>query len=98
ATEVAPTLTPPAEVALEAAAAEGVTAWHTGVKVTALWVNAAQRNAFAAIQGLGWKRVTPANDSAFHAITAMLSQAKQLGRTVNVRVESDNLIHEVYLW
>lgn len=96
--EGVPTLAPPAEVAEAEAAAEAVTAWHTGVKVTALWVNAAQRNAYAAVEGLGWRRITPANDSAFHAVTAMLSHAKQLGRSVNVRVESDNQIHEVYLW
>ena len=92
-----PVLTPPAEVR-DAGAAQAITAWQTGVKVTALWCNASARNAWAAIPGLGWRRVVFGNDSAFLNITALLSQARQNNSTCNIRIEADNLIHEVYVW
>jgi hypothetical protein len=67
-------------------------------QITALWINAAQRNAFAAVQGLGWRKVRPANDSSFLALTGMLAHARQMNASCNVRIESDNQIHEVYVW
>ncbi len=93
-----PVLNPPTEAADGVESEQAITAWLNGVKVTALWSNASARNAYAFIEGLGWRRVTPANDSAFLTITAMLSHARQMNTTCNVRVESDNHIHEAYVW
>jgi hypothetical protein len=94
-----PALAPPTEVAEVAARSEqGIAAWHSGVKITALWCNASVRNAWAVVEGVGWRRVNPANDSAFVTLVALLSHARQMGTTCNVRVEADNLIHEVYAW
>lgn len=93
-----PVLTPPTEALAAAEDEMAVTAWLNGVKVTALWSNASPRNAYASIEGLGWRRITPANDSAFLSISAMLSHARQMNATCNVRVETDGLIHEVYVW
>lgn len=97
ATEVGtPVLAPPSEEA--ASAEQAITAWHTGVKVDGLWCNASARNAWALVAGIGWRRVAVANDSAFLTLTALLSHARQMGSSCNVRIESDNLIHEVYVW
>jgi hypothetical protein len=98
-----PTLAPPTETAAAAAAqaddgARGITAWQSGVHVTATWSNSAARNGWAAIEGLGWRRVLADNDWTFTTMVAILSHARQAGTTVNVRVEADNLIHEVYAW
>jgi hypothetical protein len=94
-----PALAPPAEAAEAIAAGdEGIAAWHSGVKITALWCNASVRNAWAVVEGVGWRRVNPANDSAFVTLVALLAHARQMGTTCNVRVEADNLIHEVYAW
>jgi hypothetical protein len=93
-----PALAPPSEAVQEAAMEAGIAAWHNAVTVTALWCSGSPRNAWAAIQGLGWRRVTSANDSAFTTITGMLSHARQLNAPCNVRIESDNEIHEVYVW
>ncbi len=100
ATEAGPDVLPPSETTAtaDAAADAGVAAWHSGVKIAALWSNAAPRNAWASVEGLGWRRVNPANDSAFVTIVALLSHARQMGTTCNLRVENDGYIHEAYAW
>src|SRR5262245_49897731 len=92
-----PALIPPSE-ALRATGDQGITAWHNAVKVNALWVNSTAVNAWASISGIGWRRIVFANESAFLNITAMLSHARQMNASCNVRIEADNLIHEVYVW
>jgi hypothetical protein len=95
----APALTPPAEAVETAFTAEqGIAAWHSGVKITALWSNAAPRNAFAAVEGLGWRKVHNGSDGSFVTLTALLSHAKRSGSACNIRIEADNMIHEVYAW
>ncbi|MFP4239530.1 hypothetical protein [Rhodosalinus sp.] len=93
----APTMRPPGEAGIEAEG-EGVTAWHTGKKITAMWCNASNRNAWAAVQGLGWRRIAPANDSAYLTLVMLCSHAEQTNATVNVNIGSDNQIHEIYVW
>jgi hypothetical protein len=94
----APALTPPTPALLAAEGEEGITAWINGVKIVALWVNSSARNAWAFVGGLGWRRIVFTNDSAFLNVTAMLSHARQVNATCNVRIESDNVIHEAYVW
>lgn len=94
----APTIMPPAEALRTTDGDQAITAWHNAVKVNGLWVNAAARNAWASLTGLGWRRVVFANDSAFLNITALLSHARQMNASCNIRIEADNLIHEVYVW
>lgn len=94
--EVAPTFIPPNASIQASAADEGVTAWHSGQTVTAMWANAAANNGFAAISGLGWRRINPAEETAHQTMVALLSVAHATGGKVNVRIEADNLIHEVY--
>ena len=95
----APALTPPAE-AIESGITEdqGIAAWHNSVKITALWSNAAPRNVWAAVEGLGWRKVHNGSDGSFVTLTALLAHARQMGSTCNIRIEADNMIHEVYAW
>lgn len=92
-----PTLLPPMEEAA-AAADEGISAWHNGKKITALWSNSAPRNGFIAVPGMGWKKLSNANDSSFLNMVMMASHAEQTNANVNIRIEADGMVHEIYVW
>lgn len=97
AAESGPVFVPPSEAAL-ASTDDGVKAWHSNKKVTSLWSNAARRNSWAGITGLNWKKIHAGNDSAVLNMSMMLAHAEQTNANVTVRIESDNTIHEVYVW
>lgn len=95
---VGPTIVPPAETLEADAEEQGIAAWLSGKKITALWCNASDRNAYAAIDGVGWRRLSNANDSAHLSMAMLASHAEQTGSNCNIRIESDNMVHEVYVW
>lgn len=83
----------------ESAVGLAVTAvWKTGVTVDGLWTVNQPRNAFMHVVGVGWKKLYSATDAAFTALTTLASQARQTGKTINYREESDGMVHEIYLW
>ena len=91
-----PTSGPPAPG--EVATAEGVSAtWRSG-QVIALWSVNEIRNAWANVQGVGWKKIYNGRDGSFLALTTLASQARQTGRSINFREEADGMIYEIYLW
>ena len=96
-TEAMPTLAPPAEITTEATADEGMTAWQTGKKITALWSNSVNRNSYAAVSGIGWKKFA-GPDSAVISMTMMAAHAEQMNRSVNLLIEGDGKIHAIYVW
>ncbi len=96
--EARPMITPPSEVAELVIEAEGITAWHNNKKITAMWSNSSVRNAYAAIAGIGWKKLSNANDSSFLALVMLASHAEQTNANCNIRIESDGEIHEIYVW
>lgn len=78
------------------ALAEGMTATTTA-KVGGLWTNNAQSNAWAYLNGVGWRRLGPANAGAHHALLALARLARDGG--MNVQCEDDgSVIHTMYLW
>lgn len=91
----APVLQPPSATH-DAATAIG--AWQQDKRITALWSNSSTRNAFMHIAGVGWKRLNPANDSAWSALVLLANQARQTGCRIDYRDEADGLVHEIYLW
>ncbi len=91
-----PAMTPPNEAAIEAE--EGITAWHNGKKITGMWTNSSTRNAYAAVAGLGWKRISNANDSSHLSMVMLAAHAEQTGATVNLEIGSDQEIHQIYVW
>ncbi len=93
-----PAQTPPDDITVAADEGEGITAWHTGKKITATWCNASNRNAYAAVQGLGWRRLSNGNDSSFLALTMLAAHAEQTNATVNVEIGRDNKIRQIYVW
>ena len=94
----APEVTPPAETA-GASTNGGVSAvvWHRDKRVTAMWSNASNRNAYAAVSGLGWRRISPANDSCFVTMTAMLAHAEASGKRTDVKLDGTTIV-EVYVF
>lgn len=92
-----PMAQPPGQVTA-AAAAVAVGVWHTGVTVDALWAASQPRNAFMHVVSIGWKKLYNGTDAAFTALVTLASQARQTGRTINYREESDGMVHEIFLW
>ena len=91
-----PSQTPPA--ATETGTSGGITAWNNDKRVTALWSINQNRNAWVYINGVGWKRLSTASDSANLALTVLAAHAKQSQTNYTYRDESDGLIHESYVW
>src|SRR5689334_9200560 len=92
-----PTMSPPGTPGA-IVAMEGAGTWLTGKKVVAMWANRATRNAYAYLDGVGWKRLADTSDSAHTSLTLLASAARQVGSTVNVRDEGDGRIREIYVW
>lgn len=93
----APALAPPTET--EAARAEeGVVAWLNAKKIEALWSDTTNGNSWIYVGGTGWKALSNANDSALLAMTMLSSHAEQTNATVNLRIEADGKVHEIYVW
>ncbi|MEJ2462243.1 MAG: hypothetical protein P8098_11540 [Candidatus Thiodiazotropha sp.] len=100
--EAAPTLQPDT---LEGGTVEGrltvpsmTPPWYNGKKITALWCNQTDRNAYIYVGGMGWRKLSNANASALLSMVMLASHAEQTNATVNLRVESDNMVHEIYVW
>ncbi len=96
---VGPTASPPSS-ALAAAAAGGIgaTVWVNGKKINALWAINENRNSWVSVAGVGWVKLANNSDSAIVALTMLGADAKLTQGTVNYRQESDNMIHEMYVW
>ena len=93
-----PTMEPPQAVA-SSGGGQGVGAWNNNKKITAVWSINENRNVWVAIEGVGWKRLSTASDSATEALTIISALAKQTQSPyVNYRDEADGLIHEMYVW
>jgi hypothetical protein len=95
-----PTQLPPGvEGAAAAEVDSGVTGtWRNGVTVTALWSINEVRNAWMLVQGVGWRKLYNGSDGAFTALTTLASQARQTGRSINFREETNGMVYEIYLW
>lgn len=92
-----PLLTPPEET-LATEAEEGISAWLTNKKILGLWTNSANKNSWISIQGVGWRKLFNASETAVVTMTMLAAHARAENRTVNIRVEADNLVHELYVW
>jgi hypothetical protein len=93
--ETAPSLTPDSLTGAEAGA---YTAVNSDKRVTALWGINQNRNSWAHIAGVGWKKLANNSDSAVVALTILAAHAKQSQTNYTYRDESDGMIHESYVW
>ena len=99
-TDIAGPTQPPPAAALAAAAAGGVaaTTWVTGKTVNGLWAINENRNSWVSVAGVGWVKLANNSDSAIVALTMLGANAKVTQGSVSYRQESDNMIHEMYVW
>lgn len=93
-----PTMDPP-PTSGAAAGAQAVGTWNSNKKITALWSMNQNRNVWVAIDGVGWKKLSTASDSATEALGIISAVAKQTQSPyVSYREEADGMIHEMYVW
>ena len=98
ASTAAPTAEPPAASGVTGGVSGvGASVWVNG-KVNALWSINQNRNTWVGVAGVGWVKLANNSDSAIVAFTMLAANAKQTQGTVNYRQESDNMIHEMYVW
>ncbi|MDM0110483.1 hypothetical protein QTH97_36790 [Variovorax sp. J22R24] len=81
-----------------AGAAVGATAWHQNVRITALWSINEERNAFAHLENIGWRKLASHLHSAHLALNLLASHARQAGGVNSLREEDDGMLHEMYVW
>jgi hypothetical protein len=81
-----------------AGAAVGATAWHQSVRVTALWSINEERNAWAHLENIGWRKLATQVHSAHLALNLLACHARQAGGANSLREEGDGMLHEMYVW
>jgi hypothetical protein len=95
-TRTEPVLSPPG-APQTAAPSAAAAAWQSNKKVLALWTNNADRNGYAYVDGVGWKRLATNSDSVHEALLALASSGRLAG-SITYPEAADGLIHEIYLW
>jgi M6 family metalloprotease-like protein len=71
--------------------------WLEKKQITGLWTINQERNAFAYVGGVGWRKISPDSDSIFLGMLELLSSAKASKSLVSLRVEND-AIKEIYVF
>lgn len=86
-------------VAQAGADEEALTAgtWHSGKKVSQLWTINQDRNSWANISGVGWRKLANNSFTGNVALTMLAAHAKQANRNANLR-ENKSKIEEIYVW
>jgi len=73
------------------------TVWVKNARINGLWAINQDRNAWAHVGGLGWRKISPDNDNIFFDMLAQLAAAKAGDRPVNFRQEK-GVIKELYVF
>src|SRR5205823_13241559 len=97
-TTAAPTAEPPAADITAGVGAIGASVWVNSKKINALWAINENRNSWVSVAGVGWVKLANNSDSAVVALTILRANARQTQGTANYRQESDNMLHEMYVW
>ena len=79
-------------------AVEGVveTGWLNNTHVIGLWAIDQDRNAWAYLAGIGWRKIATDNDNIFFDLLRLLAAAKEGGRPVNV-YQTNGIITQLYV-
>lgn len=72
------------------------TGWQNNRSVQGLWTIDQDRNAWAYLSGLGWRRIAGDNDNIFFNLLTQLSAAKAAHRPVNAYLQA-GVITQVYV-
>lgn len=73
------------------------TGWRSNVRVVGLWAINQDRNAWAYMEGYGWRKISPDNDNILHDMLAQLIAAKARGGTVSF-YEEQGVIRQIYVF
>lgn len=73
------------------------TGWQTNRRVTGLWAINQDRNAWVHFDGLGWRKISPDNDTIFFVMLSQLIAAKAAARPVNY-YEENSVIKQIYVY
>ena len=96
AVDATPTLEPPRGAT--AGDNAGAAIWRYDQRVSALWINNANRNSWAAIVGVGWKKLANNLDTGVIALSILAAHAKNMQSNFTCREEADGMIYEIYDW
>jgi len=79
-------------------AVEGIlqTGWLNNTRVIGLWTIDQDRNAWAYLQGAGWRKIAWGNDNIFFDLLRLLAAAKEGARPVNV-YQDNGVIKQIYV-
>jgi C1A family cysteine protease len=73
------------------------TGWRSNVRVQGLWAINEDRNAWAYMEGYGWRKIAPDNDNIVHDMLAQLVACKARGGNVTF-YEEQGVIKQMYLF
>jgi C1A family cysteine protease len=73
-----------------------VRTWQNNVTVRGLWSNNSDRNAWAYINAVGWRKIAAENDTIHNVMLAQLLSAKANSRPINLYEEAST-IKQVYV-
>jgi hypothetical protein len=90
----APEMAPPGETA-QAVGATAAT--MTSAKVGGLWTSNNSTNAWVFLNGVGWRKLSPANATSHQALLELARLAKDANATVQAD-EDGSIVHAMYVW
>lgn len=70
--------------------------WTGNTRCTGFWSNDAERNAWAHLQGVGWRKLADTDDATQHAMLIALLNGKAANRTVRAQ-EDDGKLVQAYI-
>ncbi len=96
ANRIAPTQSPPAEIA-EVTAEFAAGTWERDKRVSALYNTHHSRNAWMHIVGKGWVRLATTNESSCEAMNILAAHAKLKNTRIDYYVEGGK-VTQMYIW
>jgi hypothetical protein len=90
----APEMAPPGAVA-QAAALTAAT--MTSATIGGLWTSNNSTNAWVFLNGVGWRKLSPANATSHQALLELARVAKDANATVQAD-EDGSVVHAMYVW
>jgi hypothetical protein len=90
----APEMAPPGVAAAQAVAGAAAL---TSAKVGGLFTSNNTSNAWAFLNGIGWRKLSPANPTAHQALLELARIAKDANASVQCD-EDGSIIHAMYVW
>lgn len=95
--EESPIETPPDDSFSDTDEGFGAAVWYDNKKVTKLWSKDETRNSYAAVSGLGWKKLNSSNNTSCTALTILASHARCFNRNVKLKIDNGQ-VKEMYVW